>query len=76
MKIFDDDRYQSFVDLGCGDFQVMKLIKVPLKKSYIGIDVVSDVIKDKERFYGGSLHPYYKFYFRHGSLHARHQSHY
>ena len=61
-KIFDDDRYQSFVDLGCGDFQMMKLMKLPPKKSYVGIDVVADVIKENERLYGGSQNPNYKFH--------------
>ena len=60
-KIFDDDRFKSFVDFGCGDFQIMKLMKVPLQKSYTGIDVVADVIEANERLYGGSLHPNYKF---------------
>ena len=61
-KIFDDDRYQSFVDFGCGDFQIMKLMRVPQHKSYTGIDVVADVIKENERLYGGNRNLNYKFY--------------
>jgi len=58
-RIFDDDRFQSFVDLGCGDFQIMKLINVPAGKTYRGIDVVRHVIEQNERLYGGR--PNYQF---------------
>ena len=61
-KIFDDDRYQSFVDFGCGDFQIMKLMKVPLHKSYVGLDVVAHVIEENERLYGVNQNTNYKFH--------------
>ena len=60
-KIFYDDRYNSFVDFGCGDFQIMKLMKVPSNKSYNGIDVVADVIEKNRKLYG-SQHPNYQFH--------------
>jgi hypothetical protein len=60
-KIFDDDRYQSFVDIGCGDFQIMKLMKLSAKKSYIGIDVVADVIEKNKKVYG-IQNPNYQFH--------------
>lgn len=59
-NIFDDNRYQSFVDLGCGDFQIMKHMKVPFNKTYTGIDVVPEVINKVRRDYGGQ-NPNYKF---------------
>ena len=60
-KMFDDDRYNSFVDFGCGDFQIMSLMKVPSHKSYSGIDVVADVIEKNKKLYG-SQHPNYQFH--------------
>ena len=60
--IFDDDRYQSFVDFGCGDFQIMKLMRVPQHKSYTGVDVVADVIKKNKRLYGNNHRPNFLFY--------------
>ena len=60
-KIFDNDRFESFVDLGCGDFQTMRHIKVPAKKSYTGIDVVPDVIDKLRRDYGPPRNANYKF---------------
>ena len=59
-KIFDDDRFQSFVDFGCGDFQIMKLIQVPANKSYRGIDAVEYVIENNRKLYG-VRHPNYEF---------------
>ena len=59
-KIFNDNRFQSFVDLGCGHFQIMKQIKVPANKTYAGIDVVPDVIKENQRLYGDR--PNYRFH--------------
>ena len=59
--LFDDEEFKSFVDLGCGDFQIMKHMKVPLNKTYTGIDVVPQVIDTVEKLYGGSKNPNYKF---------------
>lgn len=60
-RIFDDERYNSFVDFGCGDFQIMELMKVPTHKSYIGIDAVADVIKKNQELFG-SQHSNYQFH--------------
>ena len=61
--IFDDDRYQSFVEFGCGgDFEIMKLMRVPQHKSYTGIDLVVDVVKENKRLYGNKHHANYLFY--------------
>lgn len=59
-KIFNDDRFESFVDMACGHFQIMKQIKVSINKTYIGIDVVPDVIKENQRLYGDR--PNYRFH--------------
>jgi len=58
---FDSEEFQSFVDLGCGDFQIMRHMKVPLNKTYTGIDVVPEVLNRVEKMYGGSKNPNYKF---------------
>ena len=51
-KIFNDDqRFNSIVDLGCGDWQIMKFIQIPLAKTYRGIDVVPGVIENNRRLY-------------------------
>ena len=50
---FNDDSFQSFVDSGCGDFQIMKVLTVPLYKKYIGIDVV-DIINANKQLYNKS----------------------
>ena len=60
-RMFDDERFNSFVDFGCGDFQIMELMKVPLHKSYVGIDVVAEIIKENRELFG-SQHPNYQFH--------------
>lgn len=59
--LFDNKELKSFVDLGCGDFQIMKHMKVPLNKTYTGIDVAPEVLDKVEKLYGGSKNPNYKF---------------
>ena len=49
-KIFSSSRFQSFVDLGYGDFQIMKLIHILANKTYRGIDVVPNIIKKISSF--------------------------
>lgn len=48
---FNDQRFHTIVDFGCGDFQIMKLINVPLDKIYKGIDIVPEVIEQNKKFY-------------------------
>ncbi|WP_106874616.1 class I SAM-dependent methyltransferase [Candidatus Phycorickettsia trachydisci] len=43
-KFFNDKRFNTIVDLGCGDWQLMERIIIPRKKSYMGYDVVQEVI--------------------------------
>ena len=50
-KIFKSKPFQSFVDLGCGDFQIMKLIHIPANKTYRGIDVVPNIIKKNQQLF-------------------------
>lgn len=58
-KLFNDDRMTTYVDVGCGDWQFMKLIEIPENKTYVGYDIVKSVIdknkelyeKDNIRFY-------------------------
>lgn len=51
-NVFNDTRFHSFVDLGCGDFQIMRLMTVPDGKKYRCIEVVPDVINENRRIYG------------------------
>jgi hypothetical protein len=43
-QYFDDPKYTTYVDFGCGDWQIMSLITIPDTKQYIGIDVVNSLI--------------------------------
>jgi glycosyltransferase involved in cell wall biosynthesis len=43
-KFFDDPLYNSYVDIGCGDWQIMELINIPENKVYHGYDIVQSVI--------------------------------
>ena len=43
-KFFNDKRFRTIVDLGCGDWQLMERISIPRKTSYVGYDVVQEVI--------------------------------
>ena len=36
---------KKIVDLGCGDWQIMRLINIPPDKEYVGLDVVSGLIE-------------------------------
>jgi len=42
---------RMLLDLGCGDFNWMRMVDLPCK--YIGADIVDDVIKQNQVHYGG-----------------------
>ena len=48
-EYFNDPKYQTYVDLGCGDWQIMRLINIPEDKMYKGYDIVQTVINDNKR---------------------------
>lgn len=50
-KIFNDDKYQSYVDIGCGDWQIMKMIDIPKSKKYIGYDIAEKVVQHNQKTY-------------------------
>jgi hypothetical protein len=43
-EYFDDKRFKTYTDLGCGDWQIMKLINIPDNKIYKGYDIAKTVI--------------------------------
>jgi hypothetical protein len=43
-EYFNDPKFSSYVDLGCGDWQIMSLIDIPKTKTYKGYDIVRSVI--------------------------------
>ncbi len=49
-----DDRFNTIVDLGCGDWQFMQHISIPNNKSYLGVDVVPAVINANQAAYAAS----------------------
>lgn len=56
-KYFNDKRFSKIVDLGCGDWRLMQHISIPRKKSYIGYDVVQEVINaNNKKFAKPNLH--------------------
>ena len=42
---------KSFVDIPCGDFNWMKLVKLPPTMTYYGMDIVPGIIEDNKRKY-------------------------
>ncbi|MBY0263807.1 MAG: hypothetical protein K2P90_00010 [Holosporales bacterium] len=44
--VFENPKYKTIVDLGCGDWQLMEKIRIPHDKFYKGFDVVHSVIND------------------------------
>ncbi|WP_342269643.1 hypothetical protein [Rickettsia endosymbiont of Orchestes rusci] len=51
-EYFNDSRFKTIIDYGCGDFQIMELINVPDNKIYKGVDVVKKVIENNKKLYG------------------------
>lgn len=49
---FDNPDYTTYVDLGCGDWQIMEHINIPINKKYIGYDIVENVIAQNSQKYG------------------------
>lgn len=48
-SIFNNKHIKTYVDLGCGDWQIMRLIKIPENKKYVGVDVVKSVIDNNKK---------------------------
>ncbi|XVN42451.1 MAG: class I SAM-dependent methyltransferase [Candidatus Rickettsia vulgarisii] len=47
----DDPKFVSIVDLGCGDWQLMKTLRIPDSKAHIGFDLVKSVINTNIKNY-------------------------
>lgn len=45
----DDPKFKSIIDLGCGDWQLMRELKIPDTKIYIGFDLVKSVVDNNIR---------------------------
>lgn len=58
-KYFDDPKYQKYVDLGCGDWQIMQLINIPKNKIYKGYDIVQSVIDANNKKFSASNVSFY-----------------
>lgn len=46
---YNDPSYRSYVDLGCGDWQIMEHINIPSNKQYLGYDIVETVIAENRQ---------------------------
>ena len=45
---------RSLLDVGCGDFNWMRTLAVPLER-YVGVDIVPELVADLERRHGGGF---------------------
>ncbi len=59
-QYFNDPRFNTIVDFGCGDWRLMEHINVPANKTYKGFDVVQSVIDSNTKNYGKSNIQFYK----------------
>lgn len=50
-QYFHDKQYETIIDLGCGDWQIMSLIDIPDDKVYKGFDLVESVIQYNKKNY-------------------------
>lgn len=48
---FDDPKFHTIFDFGCGDWQLMSQIKIPDNKIYKGFDIVQSVIENDQAKY-------------------------
>lgn len=48
-QYFDDPKYKTYIDLGCGDWQIMRLLNIPKEKIYKGYDIVKSVIDENHK---------------------------
>lgn len=59
-EIFNDPKYKTIFDLGCGDWQLMSQIKIPGTKIYNGYDIVNSVIDSNKKIYSkNNIHFYH-----------------
>jgi SAM-dependent methyltransferase len=50
-RLFNETQYRTVVDYGCGNWELMKHIFVPLQIQYLGIDLVKTVIDRNIQLY-------------------------
>ena len=53
VRFIADHQIRTFVDLGCGDFQVGRLVCAASDVHYIGVDIVPDLIAYNQSHFGG-----------------------
>lgn len=59
-EYFNDPRFNTIVDLGCGDWQIMRNISIPINKSYLGFDVVPSIVEaNRAEFTTDNVHFYH-----------------
>jgi SAM-dependent methyltransferase len=49
VRLINEERIQSVLDIGCGDFRIMNQVIAKTNISYLGIDVVAPLVNDLER---------------------------
>jgi hypothetical protein len=50
-RLFNETKYTTVVDYGCGNWELMKHIFVPQEVQYLGIDLVKLIIDTNIRLY-------------------------
>lgn len=53
-RVLGELQVRSLLDVGCGDFNWMRALAVPLQR-YVGVDVVPELVADLERRHGSGL---------------------
>jgi hypothetical protein len=56
-NLLNTTNYRTVVDLGCGDWSLMRVVPIPAWIDYLGIDIVKSVIEmNKQRFTRPNVH--------------------
>ncbi|XDD46087.1 methyltransferase domain-containing protein [Leptospira sp. WS39.C2] len=50
-EYLNDPKYNTIVDLGCGDWRLMETMIIPKEKNYVGYDLVSSLIEQNTKKY-------------------------
>jgi SAM-dependent methyltransferase len=50
-RLFNETKFATVVDYGCGNWELMKVLVVPSHIQYLGIDIVESVVEKNIRLY-------------------------
>jgi SAM-dependent methyltransferase len=70
-RLFNETRYTTVVDYGCGNWELMKHIAIPPEVKYLGIDLVKQVIDRNIHLYERSNIHSREIYRQEDAMHIR-----